>query len=93
MAEPTGNSDKGGEAPKRDRGRLGVASNTAASKVVSDFVNGYKTVLPTGSRGDVMAESNHNGTAWNVEFKRALDTGNSLFYQEAAAHLQKPCGE
>ncbi|MHA2043925.1 MAG: ethylbenzene dehydrogenase-related protein [Candidatus Thorarchaeota archaeon] len=44
---------------------------------VSNFVNGYKSVFPTGSRGDVMAESNHNGTAWNVEFKRALDTGNS----------------
>ncbi|MHA2078832.1 MAG: ethylbenzene dehydrogenase-related protein [Candidatus Thorarchaeota archaeon] len=44
---------------------------------VSDFVNGYKTVVPTGSRGDVLAESVHNGTAWNVEFKRALDTGNT----------------
>jgi hypothetical protein len=44
---------------------------------VSDFVNGYKTVIPTGSRGDVLAESVHNGTAWNVEFKRALDTGNT----------------
>ncbi|MFW9768295.1 MAG: ethylbenzene dehydrogenase-related protein [Candidatus Thorarchaeota archaeon] len=43
---------------------------------VGDLINGYKTVLPTGSRGDVLAESVHNGTAWNVEFKRALDTGN-----------------
>lgn len=47
------------------------------STPVGDFINGYKTVLPTGSRGDVIAESVHNGTAWNVEFKRALDTGNS----------------
>ncbi|MHA2352203.1 MAG: ethylbenzene dehydrogenase-related protein [Candidatus Thorarchaeota archaeon] len=47
------------------------------STPVGDFINGYKTVLPTGSRGDVVAESVHNGTAWNVEFKRALDTGNS----------------
>jgi hypothetical protein len=44
---------------------------------VGDFINGYKSVLPTGSRGDVVAESVYNGTAWNVEFKRALDTGNS----------------
>ncbi|MBY8998852.1 MAG: hypothetical protein KGD60_14080, partial [Candidatus Thorarchaeota archaeon] len=49
----------------------------ANSTPVSDFVNGYKTVLPTGSRGDVAAESVYNGTAWNVEFKRALDTGNA----------------
>lgn len=44
---------------------------------ISDFINGYKSVLPTGSRGDVVAESVYNGTAWNVEFKRALDTGNT----------------
>ena len=49
----------------------------ANSTPVSDFVNGYKTVLPTGSRGDVAAESVYKGTAWNVEFKRALDTGNA----------------
>ena len=49
----------------------------ANSTAVGDFINGYKTVLPTGSRGDVVAESVHNGTAWNVEFKRALDTGNT----------------
>lgn len=47
------------------------------STSVSNFVNGYKTVVPTGSRGDVLSESVHNGTAWNVEFKRALDTGNT----------------
>ncbi len=44
---------------------------------VGDFINGYKTVAPTGSRGDVLAESVHDGDAWHVEFKRALDTGNS----------------
>ncbi|MHA1963756.1 MAG: ethylbenzene dehydrogenase-related protein [Candidatus Thorarchaeota archaeon] len=43
---------------------------------IGDFIKGYKSVLPTGSRGDVVAESVYNGTAWNVEFKRALDTGN-----------------
>jgi hypothetical protein len=47
------------------------------STAVGDLIYGYKTVLPTGSRGDVVAESVHNGTAWNVEFKRALDTGNA----------------
>jgi len=47
------------------------------STAVSDFVNGYKSVVPTGSRGDVLTQSVHNGTAWNVEFKRALDTGNA----------------
>lgn len=47
------------------------------STAVSDFVNGYKSVIPTGSRGDVLSQSVHNGTAWNVEFKRALDTGNT----------------
>ena len=52
-----------------------TAGNNATP--ISDFINGYKTVLPTGSRGDVVAESVYNGTAWNVEFKRALDTGNA----------------
>ena len=47
------------------------------STAVGDFVNGYKSVVPTGSRGDVLTQSVHNGTAWNVEFKRALDTGNA----------------
>lgn len=47
------------------------------STAISNFVNGYKSVVPTGSRGDVLAQSVHNGTAWNVEFKRALDTGNT----------------
>lgn len=47
------------------------------STPISNFVNGYKTVRPTGSRGDVIAGSVHNGTAWNVEFKRSLDTGNT----------------
>jgi len=47
------------------------------STAVSNFVNGYKSVVPTGSRRDVLAQSVHNGTAWNVEFKRALDTGNT----------------
>jgi hypothetical protein len=44
---------------------------------VGDFINGYKSVIPVGSEGDVIAASVHNGTAWNVEFKRALDTGHA----------------
>ncbi|MFW9805303.1 MAG: ethylbenzene dehydrogenase-related protein [Candidatus Thorarchaeota archaeon] len=44
---------------------------------VGDFIDGYKTEIPTGSRGDLIAGSVHNGTAWNVEFRRALDTGNT----------------
>ncbi|MDH4214944.1 MAG: ethylbenzene dehydrogenase-related protein [Candidatus Thorarchaeota archaeon] len=43
---------------------------------VGNFINGYKSVIPVGSQGDVPAASVHNGTAWNIEFKRALDTGN-----------------
>lgn len=49
----------------------------ANSTPISNFVNGYKTARPTGSRGDVIAGSVHNGTAWNVEFKRSLNTGNT----------------
>ena len=52
-------------------------TNGANATPVGDFINGYKTVAPTGSRGDVLTGSTHNGTAWNVEFKRTLDTGNS----------------
>ncbi len=44
---------------------------------VGNFINGYKSTIPVGSQGDVLAASVHNGTAWNVEFKRALDTGNN----------------
>lgn len=52
-------------------------TNGANSTPVGDFIYGYKSVIPTGSRGDVIAGSRHNGTAWEVEFKRALDTGSA----------------
>ncbi len=52
-------------------------TNGANSTPVGDFIYGYNSTIPTGSRGDVITESIHNGTAWNVEFKRALDTGNA----------------
>jgi len=45
---------------------------------VSDFVDGYKTEAPTGSRGDVLAESKYDSNTWNVEFKRELNTTNSV---------------
>jgi hypothetical protein len=44
---------------------------------LSDFIAGYMTDAPTGSRGDVLTGSSHNGTAWHVEFVRALNTTNS----------------
>jgi hypothetical protein len=44
---------------------------------LTDFISGYKTVRPTGSRGDVQAESVFEHGDWHVEYKRALDTGNA----------------
>jgi len=44
---------------------------------VGDFINGYKTEVPTGSQGDVLTQAVHDDDTWHVEFKRALDTGNS----------------
>lgn len=48
---------------------------------IGNLINGYKTVIPTGSNGDVLAESVYEEESstfmWHVEFKRALDTGNS----------------
>ncbi|MFW9967914.1 MAG: ethylbenzene dehydrogenase-related protein [Candidatus Thorarchaeota archaeon] len=52
-------------------------TNGANSTPISDYVHGYNSTIPTGSRGDVLSSSTHNGTAWHVEFKRALDTGSS----------------
>ncbi|MHA2224926.1 MAG: ethylbenzene dehydrogenase-related protein [Candidatus Hodarchaeales archaeon] len=51
-------------------------SNGVNSTTLSDTITGYKTDLPTGSRGDVNVASNHDGSAWHVEYKRKLDTGN-----------------
>ncbi|MHA1926250.1 MAG: hypothetical protein ACW974_10075, partial [Candidatus Thorarchaeota archaeon] len=52
-------------------------TNGANSTPIADYVHGYNSTVPTGSRGDVLSSSSHNGTAWHVEFMRALDTGNS----------------
>jgi hypothetical protein len=52
-------------------------TNGVNSTPIGDFVHGYKSIIPTGSRGDVITGSLHNGTAWEVEFKRALNTGNA----------------
>lgn len=52
-------------------------TNGANSTPIGDYIHGYNSTIPTGSRGDVLSSSTHNGTAWHVEFKRALDTGNS----------------
>ncbi|MFX0114472.1 MAG: ethylbenzene dehydrogenase-related protein [Candidatus Hodarchaeota archaeon] len=50
----------------------GVNSTSVGNSIV-----GYITTKPVGSRGDVAAEATHDGSAWHVEFKRKLDTGNS----------------
>lgn len=47
------------------------------STTIGDSIVGYTTTKPGGSRGDVGAEATHDGSAWHVEFKRKLDTGNS----------------
>jgi hypothetical protein len=52
-------------------------TNGVNSTPLADYIHGYNSTIPTGSRGDVLSSSTHNGTAWHVEFKRALDTGNS----------------
>jgi hypothetical protein len=44
---------------------------------LTDFITGYTTELPTGSRGDVHTGYEYTGTGWNVEYRRALDTGNA----------------
>ncbi|MHA2298536.1 MAG: ethylbenzene dehydrogenase-related protein [Candidatus Hodarchaeales archaeon] len=41
---------------------------------LTNFISGYNTTVPSGSRGDVLAASKHDGSAWHVEFMRALDT-------------------
>ncbi|MFQ5832637.1 MAG: ethylbenzene dehydrogenase-related protein [Candidatus Thorarchaeota archaeon] len=46
------------------------------STPLTDFIPGYKTVLPAGSRGDVHTGSRHDGSAWHVEYRRVLATGN-----------------
>jgi len=40
------------------------------------FVPGSILMTPTGDRADVQAKGVHNGTGWNVEFKRLRDTGS-----------------
>lgn len=44
---------------------------------LTNFIPGYNTTLPTGSRGDVHTGSQYDGSAWHVEYSRALDTGNN----------------
>jgi len=44
---------------------------------LTNFISGYNTVLPTGSRGDVHTGSRYDGSAWHVEYNRTLDTGNN----------------
>ncbi len=44
---------------------------------LTNFIPGYNTTLPTGSRGDVHTGSRHDGSAWHVEYNRTLDTGNN----------------
>jgi hypothetical protein len=44
---------------------------------LTNFISGYNTTLPTGSRGDVHTGSRYDGSAWHVEYSRALDTGNN----------------
>jgi len=46
------------------------------ASALTDFISGYKTVSPTGSRGDVQTGSQYDGSSWHVEYKRALDTTN-----------------
>ncbi|MFW9802880.1 MAG: ethylbenzene dehydrogenase-related protein [Candidatus Thorarchaeota archaeon] len=58
-------------------GALIAWTNGANSTPIGDYIHGYNTTIPVGSRGDVLSSSTHNGTAWQVEFMRALDTGNS----------------
>lgn len=41
------------------------------------MVPGHVLMYPTGDRADVQAKGIHNGTGWNVEFKRLRDTGSS----------------
>ncbi|MHA1947310.1 MAG: ethylbenzene dehydrogenase-related protein [Candidatus Hodarchaeales archaeon] len=49
----------------------------ANTTVLTDIIGGQPTTLPTGSRGDVMVGSNHDGSTWSVEYVRKLDTGHS----------------
>ncbi|MFQ5980221.1 MAG: ethylbenzene dehydrogenase-related protein [Candidatus Heimdallarchaeota archaeon] len=49
----------------------------ANATVLTNCIHGYNSTPPIGSRGDVTTAALHDGTAWHVEFQRALDTGNS----------------
>lgn len=52
-------------------------SSGSVSGTLPDFVPGYQTSVPDGSRGDVLAASIYEGSEWQVEEVRAFDTGNS----------------
>lgn len=41
------------------------------------FIPGHVLMTPSGDRADVQAKGIHNGTSWNVEFKRLRDTGSA----------------
>jgi subtilase family serine protease len=41
------------------------------------IVPGHILRTPGGDRADIMAKGVHNGTGWNVEFKRLRDTGST----------------
>jgi len=41
------------------------------------FIPGHVLMTPSGDRADVQAKGIHNGTGWNIEFKRLRDTGSA----------------
>ncbi len=41
------------------------------------YIPGHVLMNPSGDRADVQAKGIHNGTGWNVEFKRLRDTGST----------------
>ena len=49
----------------------------ASSIPQGTYVPGNVLMTPSGDRADVQAKGVHNGTGWNVEFKRLRDTGSS----------------
>ena len=69
---------KVGDLPYWDAsGNIISWTSGANTSVLTDIIGGQPTTLPIGSRGDVQVGSNHDGTAWSVEYTRKLDTGHS----------------
>jgi len=57
------------------------------------FIPGHVLMTPSGDRADVQAKGIHNGTGWNVEFKRLRDTGSDndvAFDQTNVAYIFGP---